>query len=153
MSVDTKLYIGNQVEPEVIAYTLAKAVGIEPNLEGTEPNIHSASKYLKTHDFSPASYWNIVVDEHTIRYHLHRSHDMNPFGVTWLLSGKARPSIIAAFRVVAESLGGLLIWKDSDDIGTLYQGPENQGFQSYWQAAYDTKEATITSQDEAHSEY
>ena len=151
MGVDANLYLGNHIQPEVIAYTLAKAAGVDPDEGKDKPNVYSASQYIKTHDFSPATYWNIVVNESGPRYHFHRSDDLNPFGPTWLLSGPSRDEILSVLRVVAERLGGFLVWRDSDDLGEFYQGPEDKGFASYWNIAYNTPKAEITDKDKEHA--
>ena len=150
MGVDTNLYLSAQIEPEAIAFALAKAMGEQPQKVQGKDNIFSGEDYIKTCDFAPASMWYIEIPKHDDMPHcqprLHRSND-NALGPCWLLIARAHAEVIAIFRTVAEALGGVLVWNDCDDYGRYYHGPEDYGFTRVCDATYAIERAHITQED------
>ncbi|KKL79278.1 hypothetical protein LCGC14_2016380, partial [marine sediment metagenome] len=139
MGVDSVLYLSVQLAPEAIAFSLAKAMGEQPRLDSRgEENIFSGDDYIKTTEFAPASMWNIKVPKHDGIIHcrpsLHHSNEFT-FGPCWLLMARSYVDVIAIFRTVAEKLGGLLVYRDYDNGGQLFQSLEDYGFTCVHEAA------------------
>ena len=157
MGVDSELYLSAQIAPEAIVYSLAKAMGEELKLDSEDKeNIFSGRHYIKVTEVAPASMWNIEVPEHKGVAHcrptLHHTNSF-PFGPCWLLMARSRAEVIAIFRTVADSLGGLLIYRDCDDAGRLFQPLEDYGFTRVHDAACATEKAFIKPEDKHEASY
>lgn len=154
MGVNTNLYISPVWEAAHIAYAYSLAMGYDPELVLNERNIYSSRAYIQSYGSMPATFWSLRVPNAGNDIILHLNH--SPLGSQcWMLSARSTPGNIAVLRIIAQSLGGLLIWQDSDDTGKLYtkRGEDLASWTQLCEYAFATPTASITADDKARAAY
>ncbi len=157
MGVDAHLYVPQSVPLEAVAYSLALAMGNQPELIEGKPNLYHAEKFLESAHFGltmwTGKFEKVAGAPHCFpNVHSLNSTENFPWAA-WLVSAKSRAEVIAIFRTVAQQLGGFVEWQDCTSEGIYFCGPDEKTWSGYTDAAYETETAVILPEDHKHEAY
>lgn len=160
MGVDTHYYVSqSSMSLETLLTAVLRAAGQPVDVAG-KPNVYQVTQYIRVPgarrdgELTSLGFYALEthIPERRFLCWVHTDHD-SPIGPAWMLSGRSRPDVIALFRTVAERLGGVLVWQDSDDQGQLYGGPDSPSLQGWWALAHETPIAWVIAEDINHAGY